>query len=476
VKKVNLVFGAGCLLGALQACGSTEHDAPSDAAEPAEFTSSVPADKILESLSPNEAVALCRDVTEFTKQALVREDTCRVAGVLTAGFTAAFSPDATDAELRQACSESFDACMSADASEEAEECDADAFSENCSASVAEYGACLEGTLRAWGQVAEQLPSCDTLSREGLSANSSEDEAFGSGSECEAFQAKCPGIPQATEDFVDAYCARISPCCSDAGVGDDCRSVTIRAVQGMHFDADEAAGCLARLEQDDAEPDFCGQLGQSAYYSEWSAAIPECDGVFSGTPDSAGASGGVPAGGACDWDDDCAALEDGVARCVPTGDGFERICMPTTQGAVGDVCVGTVAQADGGTEIQWVADASATGGALCHRSDNLRCDEQTKTCVATGELGDACASSLECAVDTYCAPGGVCAERLAEGSACNAYAGECAGAGVCDDTTQKCTLPLPAGAACSETNGPPCASARCLDGVCSDPLALLCGER
>lgn len=474
MKKVNLVLGAGWLLGVMQACGNAEHSGSADP-EPAEFSSSVPADKTLESLSAKEVQALCHDVDAFATQAGVRATNCRIFGVLTAAMTAGLAPDTSDTELRTLCSDSYEACVSDSAADEVA-CDTDEFSDNCSASVAEYGACLEGTLRAWGRVAEQLPTCETLSRENLNDTSSVGEPFSVGSECEAFQAKCPGVPQATEDFVDEYCARISPCCSEAGVGDDCRSLTIQAVQGLQFHADAAESCLERLEQKQAEPGFCGQLGQGSYYSAWSAAIPECNGVFSGTSDLASVEGAAAAGEACDWDDDCAALDGGVARCVPTGDDFERVCLVTTRGKAGEACVGTVAEADGGTETQWVAGTAAPEPALCQRSDNLRCDEQTRTCVATGELGDACSSSLECAVDTYCAPGGVCAARLAEGAACDAHAGECAGAGVCDDTTQKCTLPLPAGAACSETEGTPCASGRCFDGACSDPLALLCGDR
>lgn len=475
MKKVNLVFGAGCLLGVMQACGNTEHGGSSDPAEPAEFSSSVPADKTLESLEANEVEALCRDAQAFADEVGAQAAGCRFFGVVTAALTAEFDAETSDAELRTLCSDTYDACMS-DQSSEAEACDTEEFSENCSASVAEYGACLEGTLLAWGRVAEQLPSCEELSRESLTETSSGEEPLDIGSECEAFQAKCPGIPQATEDFVDAYCARITPCCSEAGVGDDCRNLTIQAVRGMHFDADAAEGCLARLEQDHAARDFCSQLGQSAYYSEWSAAIPECEGVFSGASDSTSASGGVPAGEACDWDEDCAALESGAASCVPVGDGFERICVPTTTGAEGDACVGTVAQADGGTATSWVSGATAAGGALCHRSNNLRCDDETKTCIATGEIGDACTTFLECAIDTYCAPGGVCAARLAEGESCDNSAEACAGGADCDDTTLKCTLPLPAGAACSIIDGPPCASGLCMDGVCSDPLTRVCGER
>lgn len=272
--------------------------------------------------------------------------------------------------------------------------------------------------------------------------------------------------------MDDYCARLNPCCSEAKLGDECRTLTIQMAQSMHFDADAAEDCLARLAQIQAEPDQCSSVGRGSYYSAWSAAIPECEGVFSGGGSN---SGGSAVGAACEWDDDCAAPESGVARCVPTTSIFDQICVPVTRGEAGDPCLATVAEANG-TLTEWVGEATRAGGAFCHHADNLHCDAQSGTCIGAKQLGDACTSALECSSDAYCAPGGVCAARLAEGARCDNYFGECAGAGDCDDTSLTCTLPLPTGAACSDSSGTPCASGRCVEGTCTHPLAPLCGER
>lgn len=219
--------------------------------------------------------------------------------------------------------------------------------------------------------------------------------------------------------------------------------------------------------------------RSALVSVWSAAIPECEAVFGGGSDSgvsSSAGSGSPVGAACDWDEDCAAPESGSVRRVPTTSIFDKICTPVTRGEAGDTCLGTVAEVDGGTVTEWASNATADGGALCDHADNLRCDDATNTCVGAGQLGEACSTMLDCASDAYCAPSGVCSTRLAAGAHCDNYSGECAGAGVCDDISSTCTLPLPAGAACSDSGGTPCASGSCVEGVCTHPLAPICGER
>lgn len=472
MKKMTLVLGAAWICGALQACGSTERSDHGEQPEGPEFSSSVPEDKTLESLSETEAETVCRDLEEFISQDVVQQDNCRMLGVLAAAFTAEFSAEASDADLRSLCSTTYEECASSAAATDGE-CDASEFSDNCSASVAEYGACLEETFGQLHGFVGQLPSCSSLSRETLSEMSPEGPPFGVGAECANFQAKCPGISQAAEDFVADYCARIDPCCSDAKLGDQCRALTAQKAQAMHFDAAAAAVCLARLEEYSDDAAFCSGIAQTSYYTDWSAAIPECEAVFSGGSDSSGQ--GAPLGGACEWDEDCAAPEVGVVRCVPSTSIFDRVCAPVTRGKVGDPCLATVAEING-TLTEWAGEATAAGGAFCHFADNLHCDEQTLTCAGAKDLGEECTSTLECSSNAYCSPERVCAERLAEGDRCDNYFGECAGAGDCDDTSLTCTLPLPAGAPCSESGGTTCASGICSDGACTHPLAPLCGER
>ena len=213
---------------------------------------------------------------------------------------------------------------------------------------------------------------------------------------------------------------------------------------------------------------------AASVSEYGACLEETFGQFHELVQQL-PSCSTLAGAACDWDQDCAPAESGSTRCVPTTSIFESICAPTTRGSAGDPCLGTVAELDG-TLTEWSGGvATSAGGALCHHSGNLRCDEQTGTCIAVGDLGDACTSTLECSSDAYCDPRGACAARLVEGAQCDNYFGECAGEGDCDDTSQKCTLPLDAGAVCSADGSTPCASGSCIDGVCTHPLARLCGD-
>jgi hypothetical protein len=298
-----------------------------------------------------------------------------------------------------------------------------------------------------------------------------------GSSCEAYRGKCPDVSKAAADFVGEYCDRISSCCSEARLGDGCQALTIQAVQGKHFDASTAADCLARLEQYQAAPDYCGALVQRAYASEWSAAIPACEAVFSGSSDSGGLAPGAP----CLLDEECAPPENGIARCapriaVPTVYVLDRICVPVTKGDVGDACLGTVDETYG-MFTEWVGDITRAGGALCPSSENLHCDQQTGTCIRARDLGDACTSTLECSPEAYCDPKGVCAARLLEGEECHDLYQECAGTAECDVTSQRCTLPLPAGAACADQSGStPCASGGCVEGVCTHPLTALCGER
>src|SRR5215510_10317991 len=98
----SLALMAALVAGLLEGCGG----GGSDGGKAATFTTSVPGDRPLGGLSGDELDTLCADGQRFASQSSVRADNCRVAAFLTVAFSAAFTPDATDADLRMTCTQS----------------------------------------------------------------------------------------------------------------------------------------------------------------------------------------------------------------------------------------------------------------------------------------------------------------------------------------------------------------------------------
>lgn len=435
------------------------------------FSTSVPGNKPLGSLTPAEADRLCQDRSKFISESTLEMDACRISAYITTRFQAESMTALTDAELRMSCTDEYGQCATPDPGGGPVTCDVPPA--GCAATVSELVTCINDQTAQFRGIASQLPNCDAVTRAGLAATVDTTPP----ASCLAYLSKCAGIPDAANEFAAQYCALVDPCCTAAGVGSQCAGLLAGAAFEGPFDATAAAACLEALRQRQAGPDFCGGLAVVRnVYNSWAVA-PECAAVF-----ATHQIGSTPPGEVCTADSACAPGPNGGAVCVydifrGTSDFSKKTCVQITATVSDGPCIGTGDATSG--SFTGTADAPAQG-VFCDKSKGVICDDATHRCVPVHGLGEACQSTVECDdVTQYCnfAVGTpTCAARLPIGATCVGMGfGECDGKGYCNDTTKQCTAPKAPGAVCTSSNsiGPECLAGYCNNGICPSQLGQVC---
>jgi len=180
--------GGGAPGGGSGGNGSSAAGAP--ATNPGSYSSGLPGDKVLGSLTDDEAAGLCKKLSDYFSDSgpvskNIEDVSCRLSSVLTALFT---NPP-TDAALQASCKSLYDTCVAGPvtSSETCNKPDA-----ACAATVAEYDACVNDELGALNQLLGSAPSCDEVTLASASGS------FGSGLQptaaCQKVQSKCPSAP------------------------------------------------------------------------------------------------------------------------------------------------------------------------------------------------------------------------------------------------------------------------------------------
>lgn len=202
--KMALLSG---LLGALLAGGGCDDD---DDKQPTGLATGVEPSRPLGMVTPAEATQICMASETWARARLAdakqRELTCKLTAVLASAGGgllpgtggAAGGAQATDAQLQMTCKTALDQCLAAPAPAPmagANMCQA--FPPSCTATVAEYEACLNDVPTFVDKTAPMLPSCETVNR--FSALALLGLVNSLPMSCKTFQMKCglagiPGIP------------------------------------------------------------------------------------------------------------------------------------------------------------------------------------------------------------------------------------------------------------------------------------------
>jgi len=168
--------------------GSSAAGAP--ATNSGSYSSGLPGDKVLGSLTDDEAAGLCKKLSDYFSDdgpvgKNIEDVGCRFSSLLTALFT---NPP-TDAALQASCKASYDTCVAVPSttSETCTKPDA-----ACTATVAEYDACVNDELGALNQLLGSAPSCDEVTL--ASASNPLADAPQPTAACQKIQSKCPSAP------------------------------------------------------------------------------------------------------------------------------------------------------------------------------------------------------------------------------------------------------------------------------------------
>ncbi|MEI9952547.1 MAG: hypothetical protein WDO74_27100 [Pseudomonadota bacterium] len=154
------------------------------------FSSGIPGDKQLGSLTDQEFSALCQKLDDYFTDGpvgkSVQEFSCRFSGAL----LAAISSPKTDAALQASCKTIYDQCIASPTTSTVTCTKPDA---TCTATAAEYDVCVNDMTASVSKLENTLPSCDklTLASQGTIGTGATPETPAS---CTAVRAKCPTAP------------------------------------------------------------------------------------------------------------------------------------------------------------------------------------------------------------------------------------------------------------------------------------------
>jgi hypothetical protein len=159
------------------------------------FSSGVDGSKPIASLSPDENTKLCKAAADYAKEHLSKGDAkevgCRLIGIV--GGIAGSLGGGGDAAIRSACKQTYDECMKSEGTV-MQDSTCSAPTGTCTATVADYEACVREAPESLDDVRAKLPTCAEVTQASL-ASFQKDVADARGPACKALAAKCPGGSQ-----------------------------------------------------------------------------------------------------------------------------------------------------------------------------------------------------------------------------------------------------------------------------------------
>jgi hypothetical protein len=160
------------------------------------FMTSVPAGTKLTALTAAQQTQLCNDLESFTQQALTAT-LCKTAGVGAAeDILVLQGQSATDADLRTACTQAYDSCVSPDGGGTTTlTCNVGSEPSTCQATVGDLQTCLNDESSALQHLSASVPSCSSLTVASLQAFLSSSSSGSSGNSmepasCSKFDSTC----------------------------------------------------------------------------------------------------------------------------------------------------------------------------------------------------------------------------------------------------------------------------------------------
>jgi hypothetical protein len=162
------------------------------------FSTSVPGNKSIASLTPSEQGQLCHDLDQWSQTSLA-PSTCQTSAVLAAALGAVFDSSLSDAQIQMSCTQAYNECLASNQSADAgatSSCQMGVSDPTCTATVSEITACLNDQSAVFAQEANALPSCGSLTRANLSTAAGGDSDAGAPDEpasCKTVDMKCPNF-------------------------------------------------------------------------------------------------------------------------------------------------------------------------------------------------------------------------------------------------------------------------------------------
>jgi hypothetical protein len=194
-----LTLLGGTALAALAgsfSCGGSDSNGGS--AGGGTYTSSLPGSKSIGDLTDSDRASLCQSTrTYYGSSSGANELGCKVAGLF-AAVPILFRPTKTDADLQKACGDAYANCEAMPSSSDAGTAATCAKpTGTCTATVAEYEACVTDQSAQLASSSANIPACGTLTVAGiqgsLEAGVGTTTPAATPSSCQTLYTKCPGL-------------------------------------------------------------------------------------------------------------------------------------------------------------------------------------------------------------------------------------------------------------------------------------------
>jgi hypothetical protein len=177
-------------LGALAACGGG-----SSTSSAGSFSTTVPATTPLGQLSSAQLTTLCSDLNRYgmtlASNPTFKQGQCKLAGITAAAFAAGLGAATTDAQLQMACSMTYTQCLNAPPQTTTGGSCTTAPAASCTATVAQYTACLNDSVTVGEAALAMLPACNTITAASLSSSTGGTGGGNPPASCTTFSAACP---------------------------------------------------------------------------------------------------------------------------------------------------------------------------------------------------------------------------------------------------------------------------------------------
>ncbi len=144
--------------------------------------------KALNALTPAEANQLCNDIYSYFGTAIPQATACKWKGL----SYAASSSAPTQAVLQQNCTMQQNGCLQSDAATFSNPGCGD-IPTNCTATVAQYSACIADEVTAFSQTVSGLPMCTALTSAGTSAIFDAQSGGTPPASCASLSDACPAL-------------------------------------------------------------------------------------------------------------------------------------------------------------------------------------------------------------------------------------------------------------------------------------------
>jgi hypothetical protein len=182
--KIGLL--AGLLIGLVSSCSSTP------TAHLGGFSSTLDGGTEFGQLTQTQLQTFCNEVDSFDTSSGQDADLQKLLCLLSGVLAAEVASPLTDANVRSVCTAAYNQCL-AQPPTQTFTCPSTASLAGCTATVAEYSACINDDAKAEITEVQALPSCGDLTVASLQPEAGAPPSMALPSSCQAVQQKCPNL-------------------------------------------------------------------------------------------------------------------------------------------------------------------------------------------------------------------------------------------------------------------------------------------